>query len=156
MRQRVDHPTKRFDSLAHDLVRGDWPRATTCVEIVSGTGRFTGLLGEIFGQVLTVDISGQTPSDAPIDPGSTIRAGAAALPIVTGSLAAVVCIDVFPCPAEIDRVLRPDGALLWISRPGVEHPLFSGTSALVGALGEGWSATESETRWGRWTVLRRG
>jgi SAM-dependent methyltransferase len=157
MRQRVEHATTRFDTLAYALVRGDWPRAGACVEIVSGTDRLTGLLGEIFGLVLTVDISEQMPTGGSTDPvGSTVRSGAPALPIATGSLAAVVCTDAFPCLAEIRRVLRPDGALLWINRPGAEPPPFPDTSALVGALGGGWSAAESESRWGRWTVLRRG
>jgi len=156
MPQQVEHATIRFDALAEALVRGDWSRAGTCAEIVSGTGQLTGLLAEIFGQVLTVDISEHLPADSQTDPGSPLRAAASALPIVTGSLAAVVCIDLFPCPAEICRVLRPDGVLLWINQPGVENPLFPDTPALISALGGGWSAVESETRWGRWTVLRRG
>ena len=154
MTRRAAHATTRFDVLAAALVRGH-PRPGPCVEIVSGTGQLTGLLGEIFKVVLTVDVSDQIPADAPADPDSPIRAVAAALPVATGSLVAVTCIDVIPYAPEIRRVLCPGGVLLWVNRPGAESSIFTNLPPLIDALGGGWSAEEFETRWGRWTVLRQ-
>lgn len=145
----------RFDVLAGVLVP-DRSRAGACVEIVSGAAKLTGLLGEIFGPVLTVDISDRVPAQAQANLNSPIRAVATALPIATGSMAAAVCIDVVPCLAEIRRVLRPDGVLLLVNQPGVEALRFTDIPTLTHALGADWSALDLRTRWGRWTVLHRG
>ena len=153
MTRRVEHATTRFDALARALAP-DRSRAGTCVELVSGAGQFTGLLGEIFGPVLTVNISGQIPVQAPADLNSPIPAVATALPIATGSLAAAVCVDVVPYPSEIRRVLRADGVLAWVNRPGAESSGSADIPPLIDALGGGWSAADFQTRWGRWTVLR--
>lgn len=154
MTRRVAHAPTRFDVLACALVP-DRSRAGACVEIVSGPGRLTGVLGEIFGPVLTLDISDQIPAQAQADLDSPIRAVATALPIATGSMAAAVCIDVVPCPPELRRVLRPGGVLVWVNRSGAESSPSADISPLTDALGAGWSAVDFQTRWGRWTVLRR-
>jgi len=156
MRVLVGHANYRFDALADALVGGDPSRADACVEIVSGTGQLTGLLSEIFRQVVTVDVSRQLLADAPPGLGPSIQADAATLPIVTGSVAAVVGIDVVPHPAEIRRVLRPGGVLALVSPRVAEPPTLRDIPTVVGALGGDWSAVELKTRWGRWTLMRQG
>jgi SAM-dependent methyltransferase len=151
MRLLVGHAEYRFDALADALVDGDPSRAGACVEIVSGAGRLTGLLSEIFRQVLTVDLSKQPLADPGL--GSAIQAEGAALPIVTGSLAAVVCIDVVPCPEEIRRVLRSGGVLALVNPRVGEHPMLPDIPTLVGSLGRDWNAVEVKTRWGSWTLM---
>ena len=122
-----EHTTNRFDALIDALHRGAVPMAGTCVEIGSGTGQHTGFLTEVFDQVIAVDISAQMLANAPAGVGTRARADAAALPIATASLAAAVCVDVFLYPGELTRVLRPDGALLWINQLGADGPLFVDT-----------------------------
>jgi SAM-dependent methyltransferase len=153
MRLLVGHAEYRFDALADLLVDGDPSRAGACVEIVSGAGQLTGLLSEIFRQVLTVDISNQLLADPPTGLGSSIQAEGAALPIVTGSMAAVVCIDVVPCPEEIRRVLRSGGVLALVNPRVGEHPMLPDIPTLVGSLGRDWNAVEVKTRWGSWTLM---
>ena len=156
MQVLVGHANYRFDALADALVGGDPSRAGACVEIVSGTGQLTGLLSEIFRQVVTVDVSRQPLADAPPGLGSTVQADAATLPIVTGSVAAVVGIDVVPHPAEIRRVLRPGGVLALVNPRMAEPPMLRDIPTVVGALGRDWSAVDLKTRWGRWTLMRQG
>jgi len=122
---------------------------------VSGTGQLTGLLAEIFGQVLTVDISEQRPADAHTDLGSPIRAAAGALPIAQDPGRRGVYRPV-PYPAEICRVLRPDGVLLWINQPGLDNPMFPDTPTLISAsagVGARWNPRPDGVDG---LVLRRG
>jgi len=156
MRLLVGHAAYRFDALADALVGGEPSRAGACVEIVSGTGQLTGLLSEIFCQVLTVDISRQPLGGTRTGLGSSVQAEAAALPIVTGSMAAVVCIDVIPHPEEIRRVLRSNGVLALVDPRIGEHQMHPDIPTMLGSLGRDWSAAEIRTRWGRWTLISQG
>lgn len=56
---------------------------------------------------------------------------------------------------EVTRVLRKDGVLVWVNQLGQDGPLFLDTPAVIDALGDGWSAVQSQAGWGSWAVLRR-
>jgi hypothetical protein len=58
-------------------------------------------------------------------------------------------------PGELTRVLRPDGALLWINQLGADGPLFVDTPTVITALGGRWDAVTSDASRGSWRVLRR-
>lgn len=58
-------------------------------------------------------------------------------------------------PAEIVRVLAPNGVLLWINQLGEDGPLHLPAMDVADALPGDWQAVEANAGWGSWAVLRR-
>jgi SAM-dependent methyltransferase len=79
------------------------------VEVGSGIGSYSNLLAERFATVLVVDLSRAMLQRAPIGPAHRIQADGATLPAGDGSAVAIVLINVFLFPAEVEPVLSPDG-----------------------------------------------
>ena len=98
------------DALERGLRRGAGAGGGTglAVEIGSGIGTYSAMLDDRFGAVLAVDLSLEMLRRAPERPGHRVQADAqlpAAAP--TASAAAVVLVNAFLFPAEVDRVLAP-------------------------------------------------
>ncbi|NBE93959.1 class I SAM-dependent methyltransferase [Nonomuraea sp. KC401] len=108
-----------------------------------------------FDHVIAVDLARQMLRRAPGQLAPRLQADAARLPLATGSIAAVVLVDALLFPTEITRVLAADGVLIWANQLGADGPLFLDTPTVIGALGDAWSAVQSEAGWGSWAVLRR-
>jgi len=77
------------------------------------------------------------------------------LPVRDSSADAVVLVNAFLFPAEVDRVLSRDGALVWVNSSGPQTPIFLPAEDLVAALPGTWIATASQAGEGTWCVLRR-
>ena len=56
---------------------------------------------------------------APAEPGHRVLADGARLPLADGAASAVVLVNCFLFPAEVDRVLGPDGVVVWVNSSGV-------------------------------------
>jgi SAM-dependent methyltransferase len=154
----IEHSTNRFDALTDALARGGPMPSGACLEVGSGTGQQTPLLADAFTHVVSIDLSWQMLLRAPAAPGVRVRADAARLPLGDGSMAAVTCVDALLFPAEVTRVLRDDGVLLWISQLGADGPLFVDTPTVLAALtatGGRWTAVQAAAGWGTWAVIRR-
>ena len=50
-------------------------------------------------------------------------ADGARLPLADGAADAVVLVNCFLFPAEVDRVLAPDGVVVWVNSSGAETPI---------------------------------
>jgi len=125
------------------------------VEIGSGIGAYSKLLAEHFGTVLAIDLSLRMLSLAPARPAYRIQADAARLPIRSASAAAMVLINSFLFPAEVDRVLAPKGALLWVNSSGAQTPIYLSVEELVAVLPGEWAGVSSRAGEGSWCVLWR-
>ncbi|WP_198358730.1 class I SAM-dependent methyltransferase [Streptomyces fildesensis] len=147
--------TGRDDPLRDALTRGGPLPYAPCLEIGSGTGQFTPLLASTFPAVISLDLSEQMLCQAAGRSPTRLRADASALPVADASVAAVAAIDMLLFPAEIARVLSPDGVLLWINQLGQDGPLYLQAGDVAAALPGDWRATQSEAGWGSWAVLRR-
>ncbi len=142
------------DALTRGLDALDLP-AGPAVEIGSGTGAYSGLLADRFATVLAFDLSFAMLQRAPSGPAHRIQADAATLPLRDSSAAAVVLINMFLFPAEIERVLLPRGALVWVNSSGEQTPIHLAPDDLVAALPGQWSGVWSRAGEGLWCVLRR-
>ncbi|MFT5681972.1 MAG: SAM-dependent methyltransferase [Myxococcota bacterium] len=102
------------------------PPGGVVLDLACGTGRYTRMLAERLGadRVIGLDLSGAMLAHARAEsPGlSFVRGSAQALPIRTGSLAAVVsfgALHLFPDPAaaltEVGRVLEPGGRFVCLT-----------------------------------------
>ena len=140
------------------LVRGLGPIDSPiglAVEVGSGIGTYSNLLAERFARVLAVDLSLAMLQLAPIGPAYRTQADGSALPVGDSSAAAIVLINAFLFPAEVERVLSPNGVLVWVNSSGEHTPIYLSVDDLVAALPGEWTGTSSRAGEGHWCVLRR-
>jgi SAM-dependent methyltransferase len=144
----------RLDAVADALDRGD-VRGERCLELGSGIGFATELLASRFRTVLAADLSWEMLRRAPAQAGTRVWADSARLPVRTASADVVVLINMFLFRAEVSRVLRPGGCIVWVSSLGDRTPIYLPASEVLAALGDGWSATASQCGEATWCVARR-
>ncbi len=142
------------DALERGLGTIDAPMGIA-VEIGSGIGTYSHLLAERFATVVAVDLSLAMLKLAPIEPALRVQADGAKLPIGDSSAAAIVLINAFLFPAEVERVLSPEGALVWVNSSGEHTPIYLSVDDLVAGLPGEWTGTSSRAGEGHWCVLRR-
>ncbi|WP_329571864.1 class I SAM-dependent DNA methyltransferase [Streptomyces sp. NBC_01361] len=147
--------TGRDEPVRDALERGGPFPDGVCLELGSGTGLFTELLRSEFPRVISVDLSEQMLRQAVGRSPTRVRADAAALPLANAQVSAVAAIDMLLFPAEIVRVLAPDGVLLWINQLGEDGPLHLPATVVADALPGDWQAVEADAGWGSWSVLSR-
>jgi len=169
-KERASKVAELFDSLAPDwhtranearmepledaLERGDAQRGM-CLEVGSGTGFGTGRLAERFDPVLAIDLSMQMLVRAPAEAGPRLCADGAELPVASGAAQAVVLVNAFLFPAEVERVLAPEGSLMWVSSLGDRTPIYLSAEEVARAMPGRWSGRAAEAGWGSWCVLSR-
>ena len=125
------------------------------MEVGSGIGTYSGLLAERFATVLAIDLSLAMLRQAPVETAHRIQADGAMLPVRGSSASAVVLINAFLFPAEADRILVADGALVWVNSSGAQTPIFLAAEDLLAALPGQWTGTASQAGEGTWCVLRK-
>lgn len=124
------------------------------VEVGSGIGTYTSLLESRFDVVLAVELSWQMLGRAP-ESGRRVQADGGRLPVRDGAADAVVLINAFLFPAEVDRVLRVGGVLLWVNSSGNQTPIYLSTADVVSALPFPVRGVESRAGAGTWCALVR-
>ncbi len=93
---------------------------------------------------------------APADVGHRVLADGSRLPLAAGAADAVVLVNCFLFPDEVDRVLAPDGVVVWVNSSGAETPIYLPPDDVVAALPGRWDGRGEHRRPGRsWCVLRR-
>jgi len=142
------------DALCRGLDAIDVPDGPA-VEVGSGIGTYSSLLAERFATVVAIDLSLAMLKLAPIEPARRIQADGARLPLRDSSAAAIVLINAFLFPAEVERVLSPGGALVWVNSSGEQTPIYLSVDDLVARLPGEWTGTSSRAGEGHWCVLRR-
>ena len=143
-----------MDALERGLGARD-SRTGFAVEVGSGIGTYSGLLAQRFATVLAVDLSLAMLRLAPAGLAWRVQGDGAMLPVRDSSADAVVLVNAFLFPAEVDRVLSRDGALVWVNSSGPQTPIFLPAEDVVAALPGTWTATASQAGEGTWCVLRR-
>ncbi len=129
--------------------------ADVCVELGSGIGAYTPMLAERWRRVLSVEVSIEMLLLAPSSPGFRTLADGAALPLADGAADAVVLVNCFLFPEEVDRVLAPQGVVLWVNSSGGETPIHLPPDDVVGSLPGAWTGVHSSAGAGIWAVVHR-
>lgn len=142
------------DALVRGLGAMDVP-AGLAIEIGSGIGAYSHLLSERFPTVLAIDLSLAMLQRAPIAPAHRVQADGAQLPLRDASAAAIVLINAFLFPAEVERILSPGGAVVWVNSSGEQTPIYLSVDDLVAGLPGEWTGMSSRAGVGLWCVLRR-
>lgn len=126
-----------------------------CVELGSGIGAYTPVLARRWRQVLATEVSLEMLLRAPRDVGHRVLADGSRLPLVAATISAVVLVNSFLFPAEVDRVLAPGGVVLWVNSSGAETPIHLPAEDVVEAMPGAWEGLQSAAGAGIWCVLWR-
>jgi SAM-dependent methyltransferase len=145
----------RYDALHDALERGGVPTDGPALELGSGTGLSTPLLGERFPRLLAGDLSIEMLRLAPADAAPRVQCDSTGLPFADGGLQVVLAINMLLFPDEMARVLASDGCLVWVNTSGAQTPIYLPADDVVAAMGDGWGGTASEAGTGTWCVARR-
>lgn len=140
--------------LADGVARGGLPDGR-CLELGSGTGLGTRTLAERFRRVVAIDLSAAMLAAAPPPLASRVRADSARLPVRSASVEVVVLVNMLLFPAEVDRVLAPDGVLLWVNTLGDRTPIHLSPDDVVQALPGSWGGTTARAGSGFWFAAAR-
>ena len=130
--------------------------ADVCVELGSGIGAYTSMLARRWRRVLAVEVALEMLRLAPPAPGHRVLADGARLPLADGAACAMVLVNCFLFPAEVDRVLGPSGVLVWVNSSGAETPIHLPPADVLAALPGTWTGVHSAAGAGIWAVLTRG
>ncbi len=144
-----------LDALERGNVGREAGGGGTVLEAGSGIGAYSAPLAERFDRVLALDLSVEMLRLAADEPGLRVLADSAALPVPDGSVDAVVLINMLLFPDEVDRVLAPGGAVVWVNSSGESTPIHLMPDEVADALPGSWSGVASRAGIGLWTVLRR-
>jgi ubiquinone/menaquinone biosynthesis C-methylase UbiE len=142
------------DALTRGLGTVGFP-AGLAVEVGSGIGTYSALVAERFASVVAVDLSSEMLERAPRSPAHRVRADGAQLPLRPASAAAIVLVNAFLFPAEVERVLAPGGVLVWVNSSGERTPIYLSVDDVVARLPGEWAGAASRAGEGHWCVLRR-
>ena len=168
--ERRRHVTSVFDGLAEEwhsrhleqrilplrdaIERGD-VQPGLCLEIGCGTGPATALLAETFACNVAIDISAEMLQRAEAASAGRVLADGACLPFADGQADTIVLMNMLLFPAEVDRLLRPGGTLIWVNSRGAGTPIHLSPEDLVEALPGRWEARAALVGPGLWAVARR-
>jgi SAM-dependent methyltransferase len=146
---------ERHDPVHDALARGGPYPDGWCVEVGSGTGNVTADFQRAFGDVVSLDISLEMLRLAP-GTGPQIQSDASQLPLRSASAAVLALVNMFVFPAEIARVLTPDGVLLHVSTGADRTPIYLAPADVMQALPGEWQGITAPAGWGTWLTARRG
>ena len=137
------------------LDRGDPPLDGRWIELGSGTGAGTRILDGRVREQISVDLSAGMIAHAPVGLAPTVRADSSQLPFGDDTADAILMINMLLFPTEVDRVLRPDGAVVWVNTLGDQTPIHLSPTDVERALPGDWTGVWSYAGTGLWAVLRR-
>jgi SAM-dependent methyltransferase len=126
-----------------------------CVEVGSGIGAYSSLLAERFEAVVAVDLALEMLRLAPATPAHRVRADASRLPLRDGAASAVVLVNAFLFPWEIDRVVERRGLVVWVNSSGESTPIHLTADEVASALPGEWDGVAARAGVGTWCVLQR-
>jgi SAM-dependent methyltransferase len=125
------------------------------LELGAGNGAYTAMLAERFDTVVATELSREMLLRQPTEPGRRVLSDASALPIRDGVASAVVLINMFLFPDEVDRVLAPDGLVLWVNSSGEHTPIHLLPEEVSQQLPGRWTGVWARAGVGIWCALRR-
>jgi SAM-dependent methyltransferase len=144
-----------IDALDRGLDALGTARRSLALELGGGTGLYSAILAERFATVVTLDLSWEMVRLVPAGPALPVQGDGSQLPLAPGSLDALVLVNMFLFPAEVERVLGPDGVVVWVNSRGAETPIHLTADEVDRALPGRWDGVASRAGWGTWSVHRR-
>jgi SAM-dependent methyltransferase len=125
------------------------------LELGGGTGLYSAAMAEQFATLVTLDISWEMIRLVPPGAALPVQGDGAGLPFADGALDAMVLVNMFLFPAEVDRVLAPGGVVIWVNSRGPATPIHLTADEVDQALPGPWDGVAARAGWGTWSVHRR-
>jgi hypothetical protein len=146
--------SERYESIDDALARGG-PLSGVVVELGAGTGLGSGRLAAAFGSIIALDLSPEMIRQIPTSVANRVLGDGSQLPFRSGSVDIMVLVNMLLFPAEIDRVLQRDGAMIWVNTNAELTPIHLSAEAVDAALPGNWTGVASRAGSGSWVVFRR-
>lgn len=134
--------------------RGGVPTSGRWIELGSGTGAGCRALDGRVDEHISFDLSFQMLAHAP-DRVPRVQADSSQLPLADDTADVVLMINMLLFPDEVDRILRPGGAVVWINTLGDQTPIHLPPGDVAEALPGDWAGCSAHAGTGFWVVLRR-
>lgn len=145
---------RRYESIDDALDRGG-PFGPVVVELGAGTGLGTQRLARRFGRIVALDLSLEMIRQVGASEADRVVADGARLPLRDRSVDVLVLVNMLLFAGEVDRVLGPRGALVWVNTNADRTPIHLAAEEVESALPGRWTGVESRAGSGSWAVLRR-
>ncbi len=145
----------RTTPLVDSLERGGLDRAGCWIELGSGTGAGTAVLAPQVAKLTAFDLAGAMLAEAPADLAPRVHGDASRMPFADDTFDVVVMVNMLLFPNEVDRVLRPSGAVLWVNTLGDQTPIHLPVDDVLRALPGDWHGVTADAGTGFWAVFRR-
>lgn len=150
-----DQPGRRLpiiDALDRGLAAAPAADRRVAVELGGGTGVNSASLTAHFPTLVTMDISTEMIDLVPPGDALRVQGDGSSMPFESGSVDALILVNMFLFPAEADRVLAADGVVIWVNSRGPETPIHLTAHEVDEALGAAWDGVGSQAGWGTWSV----
>lgn len=125
------------------------------LELGSGLGTYSDFVAQRFAVAVAAELSESMHHLARRTAAARILSDGSRLPMSDASLGAIVLINCFLFPAEVDRVLAPGGVLVWVNSSGESTPIHLSTQDVVSALPFDVIGVEARAGIGTWCALHR-
>lgn len=136
------------------LERGAVPLSGSWLELGSGTGAGARILSGRVGSLVCTDLAAEMLRHAP-DLAPKVRADASQLPFPDHSFDAILLINMLLFPAEVDRLLRTRGSVLWVNTLGDQTPIHLSPPDVLDALPGDWVGRTARAGTGFWLTAMR-
>lgn len=141
-----------LDALDRGLAAAPSADRRVALDVGGGNGINTRHLVPTFPNVITVDIAPEMLRLAADRSPRRVLADSASLPVADRAVDAVLLINAFLFPREVQRVLSPDGVVVWVNSRGVGTPIHLPAADVDRALPGEWTGVSSSAGWGTWSV----
>jgi len=129
------------------------------VDLGAGTGLATQLLVNNYQSVVALDISKEMLKNSVTPETPQVCADGDCLPFASNSVDVFLVMNMILFPNEIERCLKDEGFLVWISSRGKETPIYLPSEEVVDLMSENsgvsWSGVSAYALEGSWLVARR-
>ncbi|KJF17095.1 class I SAM-dependent methyltransferase [Acidithrix ferrooxidans] len=145
---------ERTEALLDGLNRAQYLNGR-CLEIGCGTGSNLELLCNFFGEVVGIDLSLSMLLKMTTQSPPVINCDASCLPFSDESFDSIVIQNSFLFRDEVLRLLRPSGALFWVSTNADRTPIYLSPYDVHKALGADFNGVTSLAGNGIWSAFSR-
>lgn len=139
--------------VADAVSRGGADTSGTWLDCGSGTGINTTLVGNSVENLVALDLSAQMLAHAP-DVAPKVRGDSSNLPFRSECFDTLLLVNMLLFPAEVDRVLKPGGTLLWVNTLGDQTPIHLPADDVLSALPGQWSGVTANAGSGFWLAAQ--
>jgi hypothetical protein len=141
-----------IDALDRGLDAAPPADRSIALELGGGTGLYAELLATRFTSLVTLDLSTEMMLRVPKGAALRVQGDGSDLPFAEGGIDVLILVNMFLFPLEVDRVLAPSGALVWVNSRGPETPIHLPATDVDQVLPGHWDGVASSAASGTWSV----